>query len=326
MLGSLVDEVRLYIGSHLDEVERMLRLEAESASTTIRDALVYILTSGGKRIRPIITLLTGFILGGVTKRHVELACVLEMMHHATLIHDDVIDRANVRRGDETVNKRWGDRVAILVGDYLLTRMIHRLITNIGDEWISARVVESCGRLCTGEVEEIEHINDVDITEDTYMRIVENKTAQFFGCATASSAKLSGVDMDMVGMFYKFGLNLGFGFQIMDDVLDITADDGFGKERFKDLKEGNITLPFIYMFSNDNGYNRELVMNFIITRREEYLEDIYGIIKSNGVIEKTREKALEYCNRAISEIEKANISIEASGLLSKLGLWMVNRDV
>jgi len=326
MFTDVLDEIRSIVERPLNECERMLALEAEASPSTIRDALTYALSSGGKRIRAMLVLITAKMLGEITKKHIDLACIIEMMHHTTLIHDDVIDNANIRRGRESVNKIWGNRVAILAGDYLLTRLMHKLIGEIGDEWITKKMLSVSGHLCEGEVMEIRNLNNVDITEDEYLRIVEKKTAQFFGSAIASSARLSGADERNVEAFYKFGLNIGFGFQIIDDTLDICGGDSFGKERFKDLKEGNITLPIIYLINNNEDHYRDNVIGFLVAKREGHLNKIYEDAEKIGAFEMAKRKANDFCEMGVLEIKNIGLDSKIGDLLSRLSLWLVNREV
>jgi octaprenyl-diphosphate synthase len=325
MFTDVLDEIRSLIERPLNECERMLALEAEASPSTIRDALTYTLSTGGKRIRAMLVLITAKMLGEITKKHIDLACVVEMVHHTTLIHDDVIDNASIRRGKDSVNKVWGNRVAILAGDYLLTRLVNKLIMEINNEWVTQRILSVLSRLCEGEVMEIRNLNNVDITEDEYLRIVENKTAQFFGSTVASSARLSRVDDATVEAFHRFGLNIGFGFQIIDDLLDICGGDGFGKERFKDLKEGNITLPVIYLLNNSEDHYRDNVIGFLVAKSDENLNKIYEGAEKVGAFEMAKKKANDFCERAILEIKNIGLDSKLDDLLSRLSLWLVNRE-
>ncbi|MGQ9706498.1 MAG: polyprenyl synthetase family protein [bacterium] len=325
MFTNVLDEIRSHIEGPLSECEKILNLVVKKSPETIRDALTYTLSSGGKRIRAMLVLITSKLLGDITEKHIDLASVVEMVHHSTLIHDDVIDNASIRRGRDSVNKIWGNRVAILAGDYLLSRFMHKLITDIGDDWVTKRLLSISSRLCEGEVMEIRNLNNVDLTESEYLRIVENKTAQFFGSAISSSAYLSGADERVVEAFYRFGLNIGFGFQIIDDLLDICGGDGFGKERFKDLKEGNITLPLIYLINNNEDHYRENVVGFLTSRNEKCLKKIYEDAERTGVLEMAKKRAEEFCERAIREIKNMGLKGEINELLSRLSLWLVNRE-
>ena len=241
--AALLAEVHALIGGDLAACERVYAAELRSAHPAVRDVRDHVARYRGKRLRPILTLLAGAACGKVTDAHRTLAAVVEMVHTATLVHDDVLDDAAVRRHVATVHARWNPRTAVLFGDFLFTHAFHLAAT------VDAAACRSIGAatnaVCEGELTQIHERGNVDLSEADYFRIVEGKTAALTAVAAELGATHAGADDATVAALRGYGADLGVAFQIADDLLDLVGDEArVGKSLGSDLAEGKLTLPLI----------------------------------------------------------------------------------
>ena len=239
----------------LNEVETLIEFKLKSNVNLIEKMTHHHLDSGGKRLRALLTLgsskLSGYELG---KRDINLAACVELIHAATLLHDDVIDESDLRRGLKTTNSIWGNQSSILVGDYLLSRCFEMMVED-GDLEILKLLSSTSSKIAQGEVLQLQHRGEADLLEETYIEIINLKTAALFSAATRTGACIAGSN-DKEKALESYGRNLGLAFQIADDALDYFAKElVFGKEVGKDFFEGKTTLPLIIVFQNGNDEER-----------------------------------------------------------------------
>ena len=305
-------DLKNLIGDKILKVENLIELKLQSEVNLIKIMTNHHLRSGGKRLRALLTLgsakLSGYNLG---ERDINLAACVELIHSATLLHDDVIDESVLRRGIKTTNSIWGNQSSILVGDYLLSRCFEIMVDD-GDFAILKLLCSTSAKTVQGEVLQLEHTGEADILEDTYINIISLKTASLFSAATKTGACLSGSNEKEKNALESYGKNLGLSFQIADDALDYYAKEKlFGKEIGKDFFEGKVTLPLIIVFQKGNDEERVFLSE--IMKREKRNEDDFS-----------ETLALIYKYKAIeASLKRAEYFVNVS--YDSLGIFPDNED-
>ena len=258
----------------------------------------YIIEAGGKRMRPMLVLLTSRNLGYQGSNHVELATVIEFLHTATLLHDDVVDMSEMRRGRPTANTRWDNPSSVLVGDFIYSRAFE-LLVNIGEMPIMDLMASTTNKISEGEVLQLVNQRNPTATQADYMQVIRNKTAILFAAACKSAAILAGADAQVQENLHNFGLQVGLAFQLIDDVLDYTGSSAtMGKNVGDDLAEGKPTLPLIHIMQHGTAADRELIATAITTGGLDQLENIITAVQASGALDYTRQKASESIDIAL----------------------------
>lgn len=283
----------------LVKVEAQFKKDLDSEVLLIRKVGEYVLASGGKRIRPMLLLLCARLAGYRGEVHIGLASVVEFIHTATLLHDDVVDGAVLRRGNASANSVWGNEASVLVGDYLFAKSFSIMVDG-GDLRVLKVLSDATTMMAEGEVQQLINTCDVDLDEERYMSVVRNKTAVLIAAACRCGGILGGVDEEKQKVLGEFGMNLGIAFQFMDDSLDYVAEESeFGKAKGHDLAEGKVTLPLIHALRHASDSERERVAT--ILEQEELLPDDLGFVAAligrTGGIEYTRRRARELVDEA-----------------------------
>ena len=237
--------IRDLISEDFQSVNRLIQTSLSSEVVLIDQLSHYIISSGGKRLRPILVLLSAKTAGYTGKNHIDMAAIIEFIHTATLLHDDVVDASELRRGRETANAIWGNEASVLVGDFLYSRAFQMMV-NVNNMRVMQILSDATNTIAEGEVMQLLHCHDPDITEAQYKRVIYCKTAKLFEAGCQLGAVLSGVDAKTEQLYIDFGKHLGNAFQIIDDSLDYTGNtEEIGKNIGDDLAEGKPTLPLIY---------------------------------------------------------------------------------
>ncbi len=267
-------------------VEERIKTKLISKVDLVEKMTKYHLNTGGKRLRALLTLgsskLCGYEKG---TRDVNLAACVELIHAATLMHDDVIDNGDLRRGKETLNKIWGNQSSILVGDYLLSRCFEMMVED-GDQEVLKLLSSTSAEISQGEVLQLQHNREIDMLEETYLKIISSKTASLFAAATKVGAILSNQENKVKDALEFYGKNLGLTFQIADDTLDYNSEVKlFGKEIGNDFFEGKVTLPIILLNQKANTYEKKDIKNYFLShkRSESDFKNILGLIKKYDII-------------------------------------------
>ena len=291
------------IGEDLKLVEQQFRKDLESDVPLIRKVGEYVLSSGGKRIRPALLLLAARLSDYSADKAIPLASVVEFIHTATLLHDDVVDSANLRRGIASANSLWGTEASVLVGDFLFSKSFS-LMVGVGSLDILRVLSDATTVIAEGEVMQLLCTGDIDLTEERYIGVVRSKTAILMSAACEAGALLGGVSSELQQALADFGMELGIAFQLMDDILDYTAtEEEFGKSIGHDLEEGKITLPLIHTLRLCNDDQRA-VIEAVIDKDEMSLEEfrvVSGLVKQYGGIEYTIDAARGYISRCKSHL-------------------------
>lgn len=288
----------------IESVESLLLSRLDTEAGLILNAGSHILESGGKRLRPIMHLLVAKLLSFDSEYRIDIAASLEYIHTATLLHDDVVDEAKMRRGKPSVNSKWGDHTSVLVGDYLFA-MAFLLILKIGNTRIMDILAKACLGMAEGEAYQITKAHDPTNTEKDYLHIISKKTAGLFGSACQMAATMVEVSEEKEAALKDFGYNLGIAFQMADDALDYTASEKeLGKTIGKDLEEGKATLPLIYTISQASEIEKE-ELALIVTESENSeasLIRVKELIEKYSAIDYTMDKAAGYVKKAKQHLD------------------------
>ncbi len=257
----------------------------------------YIIESGGKRLRPLLVLLSSRAVGYKADDHLKLAAVIEFLHTATLLHDDVVDTSDLRRGRSTANARWGNAPSVLVGDFLYARAFEMMV-----ELQNLRIMDVLSHatavIAEGEVLQLMNVKNPDVSEDRYMEVIHNKTAMLFEAASHTGALLAGADADQEQGLRDYGKHLGLAFQLVDDALDYQGNaDEMGKNVGDDLAEGKATLPLIYAMGHGSPEEQQLIRQAIRKGGLDNLPAILDIVNRSGALEYTMAKAREQASLA-----------------------------
>ena len=314
------------IGEDLKLVEQQFRKDLQSDVPLIRKVGEYVLSSGGKRIRPALLLLAARLCGYSADKAVPLASVIEFIHTATLLHDDVVDSATLRRGLASANTLWGNEASVLVGDFLFSKSFS-LMVRVGSMDILRVLSDATTVIAEGEVMQLLCTGDIDLSEEQYINVVSSKTAILMSAACEAGAILGAVSNNRQQALAGFGMDLGIAFQLMDDILDYVAtEEEFGKSIGHDLEEGKITLPLIHTLRHCSEAERVIIAG-VIERDEMSLEEfrtVSGLVKKYGGIEYTIEAARSCISRCKGHLDLFEPSPIREALLS-LSEYVVTRS-
>jgi len=320
-------ELKSLVGDRLNDVNQQIRYRLASEINLIHKMTSYHLKSGGKRIRALLTLGSAKLCGySGGSRDVNLAACVELIHNATLLHDDVIDNSDLRRGIKTSNKIWGNQSSILVGDYLFSRCFEMMVED-GSIEILKLLSSTSSRIAQGEVLQLEHKGEIDILEETYFDIINLKTASLFAAATKVGACMTNKSKKEKDALESYGKNLGLAFQIADDALDYYSTKTiFGKEIGKDFFEGKITLPIIFLCQKANT-NEKLYVEKIFkkkNRSKSEFEETQKLIKKYDSINSCFKRAEHFINISYNALNIFNSSREKS-ILQNLTSYSLERS-
>ncbi|HAR96684.1 MAG TPA: octaprenyl diphosphate synthase [Deltaproteobacteria bacterium] len=296
-----MENIAKLIGDDLQRLEESIDKLLTTRVSFIREVVHHIIKSGGKRIRPILVILSAKMSGCADYRHIPYAAIVEFIHTATLLHDDVVDNAKTRRGSPTANTLWGNEPSVLVGDFLFSKSFDLMVSDQNSAVLAvmSRVTTA---LAEGEIMELLKTSDVETTEDDYYEIIANKTAVLLSAACEVGAILGGVDQDKRKALNRFGYHFGMAFQLTDDVLDyVSKGTTLGKDAGSDLKEGKITLPLIHALKSATPEERTVVTDSINKPRmtQKDYRKILNMIKRRGGIEYTVQASKNHAEQAMS---------------------------
>jgi octaprenyl-diphosphate synthase len=262
----------------------------------------YIIKAGGKRMRPLLVLLSAKALGGIEDAHIRFAAVVEFIHTATLLHDDVVDLSTLRRGMPTANAAFGNAPSVLVGDFIYTRAF-QLMVGLANLPLLAHMAETTNTIAAGEVMQLVHAGDPDTQAEQYQEIIRRKTAALFAAACHGAALLHNAEAAQADALHDYGMHLGIAFQLADDLLDYAGDPGeTGKNVGDDLNEGKITLPLLHAMKVGNDEEQRFVADTLRNKNGEAFADIMSIVHRTGGIEVTRDAAVAHQQQAIDALD------------------------
>jgi octaprenyl-diphosphate synthase len=294
-----LQDILAVVGDDFQAVDQLINEQLSSRVPLVEKIAAYIVTSGGKRIRPLLVLLTARALGYQGDQAVKLATVIEFLHTATLLHDDVVDKSDLRRGKPTANSNWGNPQCVLVGDFLYSRAFQMMV-ELGSLPVMNILSTTTCVIAEGEVLQLTNVRNPKITEEQYFTVIQGKTAQLFEASTEGAAALFDAPAEQQEALRRYGQLLGIAFQLVDDLLDYEGDtEELGKNVGDDLAEGKATLPLIHAIATAPEDGQKLVKQAIRKGGLDDMDSVMAVLASCGSMEYTRNKA----NECVAEAEK-----------------------
>ena len=304
-----MQQITSLIGDDLQKVEAELISSLDSQVPLITRVGGYIIASGGKRFRPLLYLLVAKSCHYSGEHNIPLACVFEYIHTATLLHDDVLDHAETRRGNSSVNSVWGDRTSMLVGDFLFSKAFS-LLVKTGNLRSMQVISDATTKVAEGETMQTARGGNADLTEEEYIAIVSNKTASLIEAACQVGAIMGNSSPEREKNFKNYGLSVGIAFQMVDDTLDYTSEDEkFGKALYKDLQEGKVTLPLIHTLKQASAEDRQMILSLLQngSLSQDNVDTIIQLIKKYEGVSYVLTKAREYVDSALNNLQELDPS-------------------
>jgi len=292
------------VAERLQLVEREIERACHSEIALVRRNAEYLQRSGGKRLRPAMVLLCAQACGYEGEHDVQLGAVVEFIHTATLVHDDIVDDAEVRRGHAAANQVWGNKLAVLLGDYIYIRSM-AMSVGLGSLRLVEILTEATSHLLEGEILDVSSSGETELTEEAYLRTIERKTASLFAACGQASAVLAGAPVEYEQALAGYGSNIGMAFQLVDDLLDYHADpDMLGKKTGGDLGEGKLTLPAIYLLRDGSEEARDHLLS-CFGKPDNSVADLRAVVRAMekcGAMDAARVDAKEYADRAATSLD------------------------
>ncbi len=304
-------------------VDEVIEARLASDVPLVREVAQYIISSGGKRLRPALLLLVSGALGSDHPERHTLAAVVEFIHTATLLHDDVVDESTLRRGRETANERFGNAASVLVGDFLYSRAFQMMV-DVDNMRVMQVLSDATNVIAEGEVMQLMNMHDASLDEAAYLKVIRSKTAKLFEASARLAPILLGADTRVENLCATYGQALGTAFQVIDDVLDYEGDkDVMGKNLGDDLREGKVTLPIICALRTASDAQKALIRKAIVEGDKTHLEEIQSIILASGALASARASASAEAHRAI-DAARALPANPFSGALLQLAAGLLER--
>ncbi|MGL5782141.1 MAG: octaprenyl diphosphate synthase [Plesiomonas shigelloides] len=296
-----LEEIRALSDADMAEVNAAILQQLNSDVALINQLGYYIISGGGKRIRPMIAVLAARALDYQGHGHITVAALIEFIHTATLLHDDVVDESDLRRGKATANAAFGNAASVLVGDFIYTRAF-QMMTSLDSMRILQLMASATNVIAEGEVQQLMNCNDPDISEDNYMQVIYSKTARLFEAASQSSAILAGASEQQELAMQDYGRYLGTAFQLIDDLLDYSAGNELGKNLGDDLNEGKPTLPLLHAMHNGTPEQAEMIRKAIEEGNgRDLLDPVLAAMQACGSLAYTQQRAEEEADKAIQAL-------------------------
>ncbi|KPK33899.1 MAG: octaprenyl diphosphate synthase [Betaproteobacteria bacterium SG8_40] len=305
-------------------VNAVIRQRLHSDVALIRQVAEYIISSGGKRLRPALLILVAGACGYRGRAHHELAAVVEFIHTATLLHDDVVDDSSMRRGRATANAEFGNPASVLVGDFLYSRAFQMMVS-VQDMRVMEVLADATNTIAEGEVLQLMSIHNIDITEDEYLRVVRSKTAKLFEAAGRLGGIVSGVSSELEEALARYGAHIGTAFQLVDDILDYSGElEHTGKNIGEDLAEGKVTLPLIFTVRHAAPGQQDLIFKAVASAAETDFEPVVAAMRECGALDYARSRAVAESRLATAALESVPNSKHRDCLL-ELAAFAVSRN-
>lgn len=298
-----LNQIKAPIAKEMDEFEVKFKESMKSTVPLLDKITYYIVKRKGKQVRPMFVFLSAGLCGGITESTYRAASMIELLHTATLVHDDVVDDANERRGFFSVNALWKNKIAVLVGDYLLSRGL-LLSVDFSEFRLLQIVSNSVREMSEGELLQIEKARRLDIDESVYFDIIRQKTATLIASCCASGASSAGSTEEVISAMKQIGEDIGIAFQIKDDLFDYAGSSAIGKPTGIDIKERKMTLPLIYTLSNSNKEQKRLIINIIKNHNTEpkRVQQVIDLVRAGNGIKYASEKMQFYRDKALKALD------------------------
>jgi len=324
-LSPVLAELTACIQPQLVAVERAFHDELDSELACVNTLVRHVSRFRGKMLRPCLVLLSGKAVGQVSDAHIVIATVVEMVHMATLVHDDVLDEAELRRKGATINHLRGNEAAVLLGDFLISHSYH-LCSSLDSQYASRLIGRTTNQVCEGELLQIDNRRNYDLDEETYLRIITLKTATLCAACCNLGATLAGADADTAARLDLYGRSLGTAFQIQDDILDLIGDvNTVGKTLGSDIEKGKLTLPIIHFLRTAPAEHRSLMRSLLEFPASDRVERIRNLILPSNSIAYAQSRAQQLVDRAIQAIATLPDS-DARNVLKTMAGFVVSRPM
>jgi octaprenyl-diphosphate synthase len=300
-MGNPLSRVFAPVQAQLDEVDRRIAAQTTAFDPAIEGYAAYAINGGGKRLRPLVALLSGGATGSLGDDHVDLAVIVELIHLATLVHDDIMDEAERRRSQPTVNARWGNSLSVLLGDVLFAHALN-LATDFEDTNISRTIARTATEVCSGEMIQTQRRFDLQLSRAEYFRIIGMKTGALFACAAELGAVISGAPREVVRRLQNFGAQIGTAYQVYDDCLDIAGTEAeTGKTLGTDLRKGKLTLPVLTLLESASAFDRERCCALVLEGKIEEVTTLLQASPADGALGVSIDAAVELIRSAQLEL-------------------------
>ena len=292
------------VQAELDEVESRIAQQASEFDPAIEGYVTYAIGGRGKRLRPVLALLSGGATGGITSAHVDLAMIVELIHIATLVHDDIMDEAERRRSQPTVNARWGNSLSVLLGDCLFAQALN-LSTNFERAEVSRAIAKAAREVCSGEIIQTQRRFDLHLGIDEYLRIVMMKTGALFAVAAELGAVLNEASPETAQALQHYGMRIGAAYQIYDDCIDIAGDESsIGKTLGSDLRKGKLTLPVLMLLKSAPATDRERYCELILSDKSAAIAELLNRATSNDAL----RASVDYGQELVTEAQAGLVGL------------------
>lgn len=301
------------INTQLYTVEERIRAQAKEFDPGVEGYVAYVCENSGKRLRPAIALLAGGATGEINPSHLDLAVVVELIHAATLVHDDIMDGADLRRGRPTANAKWGNSISVLLGDCLFAHAL-KLSTGFPEAEISRRIAHAAAEVCSGEIIQTQRRFDLKLSVPEYLRIIEMKTAALFAVASELGAFINQAAPETIAAMRRFGMRLGTAYQIYDDCLDLAGrEEEAGKTLGTDLRKGKLTLPVLHLLANAGPQEHHRLSEIILHGSDDDLDELASEARARGAVESAVRSGEKLIREARDQIEGLPVNRFRNGL-------------
>jgi octaprenyl-diphosphate synthase len=310
------------IAADLQRVEQVLVEQVNGFESHIREPIRYMLTGSGKRLRPALALLAGGATGRITENHIRIGAVVELIHLATLVHDDVLDEADLRHGQPTAHARWGNAISVLLGDCLFARALHLTATHTNTD-ICCRVSGAANTVCAGEILQNQRSFDCNLSLEQYFEMINMKTGALFAVSCELGALLNGAASSVVEQMRQFGSHLGIAYQIYDDCVDIFGQEGqAGKSLGTDMKKGKLTLPLLFLLEHAEPVRRKELGDVIFHGTASDQRQLVNLALSNGVVRESQltiDRYVQQARAGLTALSGNDCSRALAGLLDFIAI-------
>lgn len=322
---STLSELYAPIAEGIDAIPAIVRRELRSELPCVRELCEHVARYQGKMLRPALLLLSGEVCGGAGGEHHVLGAVVELVHIATLVHDDVLDDAEIRRRNVSVNRRWGNESAVLLGDYLISHAYH-LCSSLDSQYASRLIGRTTNTVCEGELMQVAYRGRTDLDEATYYDIITRKTASLISTCCGLGAKFAGADQPTIERLERYGLSVGIAFQIADDLLDLLGDEReTGKSAGRDVDMGKVTLPVIHYLANATGPERQEMVELVRCGEAGAHHRVAALLSKSDSVDYARDAARVHISTALEALSDLPVCEARQSLIAMAEFILLRRQ-
>ena len=313
-----------HVANELQSVDTLIKHSLSYRNKSIDMIANYVISAGGKRLRPIFAILSAKLFGYKGNNHIKIATAIELIHTATLLHDDIVDESKTRRGKTTANEKWGNKYAVLVGDFLFSQAFKLMVATDSINVLDI-LSRSSNIIAEGEIKQLNNIGNIKITQSDYIEVITAKTAELFASACKAGTLIADQDKVIQDKMYQFGMDIGIAFQIIDDILDYTSNST-GKDIGNDFKERKITLPVIFAYEKSTEGEKQSIRKLFdnTSHHKEELTSFTNLLHEYDCFNKSKETALHFLTRAQGTLNKIPKTQEFTDIFDAILKYQMNR--